>query len=309
MPKLSFQYVRQGKEETLLAFLERRFRYHSAEEWQALIAKGFVKVNGRKRRPGHVLQSRHKIIYEPPPRPEPPVDGRFRVLYEDAHLLVVSKSGNIPTSPSGKYWHNCLVHQLQRTFANPALHAVHRLDRETSGINVFAKSKAVAGLLGGHLRDGTVEKEYTAILRGHLPAAEALVSAPLGDDPQSSVHIKQAVRADGRPSRTRFILRARLPGASLVTLRPYTGRTHQIRVHAAYLGHPVWGDKLYGVPEGDFLGWIDHGARTAENRHLLHASALRFAHPVTQHWLSLYDAPRELLRLFYASAGVGGSST
>ncbi len=309
MPKLSFQYVRQGQEETLIAFLERRFKYHSVAEWQALINKGFVKVNGRKRKPGHILQTRHKIIYEPPPRQEPPVDGHFRVLYEDTHILVVSKSGNIPTSPSGKYWHNSLVHLLQRNFANPHLHAVHRLDRETSGINVFAKGKAVAGLLGGNLRDGSVAKEYTAILQGQLPAGETEVSAPLGDDPHSSVHIKQAVRADGRPSRTRFVLRARLPGASLVTIRPYTGRTHQIRVHAAYLGYPVWGDKLYGVPEAAFLDWIDQGARTSENRQLLHASALHFTHPVTQHKLSLYDAPKGLLALFYASMGGGTSST
>jgi RluA family pseudouridine synthase len=299
MPKLSFQYVRQGPEETLVEFLTRRFRYHSAEEWQELVQKGFVKVNGAHSRPGMVLRTRHKIVYERPPFPEPEVDRRYRVLYEDELLLAVSKSGNMPTSPSGKYWHHCMVHVLQQERGLAELHAVHRLDRETSGVNLFAKSKAVAGALGEDFRAGRVAKRYAAIVRGRFPARSIYVSAPLGEDVAGGVRIKQAVLAQGRPCRTKFVLRARLPQASLLTVTPHTGRTHQIRAHAAYLGHPVWGDKLYGVPEAEFISWVSSGERSARSRQLLHATRLTFTHPRTGAELTVRDSPAPLLRLFF----------
>jgi 23S rRNA pseudouridine1911/1915/1917 synthase len=276
--KLSFQYVRHEHPETLLAFLVRRFQYHAPDEWTARIRSGAVTVNGRQVAPQHVLLTRERIVYVPPPLPEPPVDAEFAVLYEDASLLAVSKSGNIPTSPSGKYWHNCLRHVLQRQLGLPELHAVHRLDRETSGVNLFAKTRQAAAALGRAFAAGTVEKRYAAILRGALPCREILVNAPL-QDAGGEVHIKQAVHPQGRPSLTRFLLRARLPGASLVDVLPETGRTHQIRAHAAFLGLPVWGDRLYGVPTAEFLAWVQDPNRDWSSRHLLHAKSLVFLHP------------------------------
>ncbi len=278
--KLSFQYVRHQQPETLLAFLLRRFRYHTQGEWSERIQSGAVVVNGRRVEASHVLQTRDRIAYIPPMLPEPPVDARFTVLYEDEHILAVSKSGNIPTSPSGKYWHNCLRHVLQRELRLPALYPVHRLDRETSGVNLFAKTRAAAAALGEAFAAGRVHKRYAAILRGYPPAPEWLIQAPLCDG-GGAVHIKQAVHPAGRPSCTRFILRAVLEGACLVDAVPHTGRTHQIRAHAAFLGLPVWGDRLYGAPEAVFLQWIQNPERDLSKRHLLHAKSLRFAHPVS----------------------------
>ena len=298
MPKLSFQYVRQEAVETLSAFLERRFRYHTRAEWESLVAKGFVKVNGKKVSPRHILQTRHKIVYERPPFPEPEVDRRFEILFEDDYLLAVGKSGNIPTSPSGKYWHNCLVHVLKQELGLEWIHAVHRLDRETSGVNLLAKSKDAARILGGDFQRGEVGKTYSAILRGRLPAREIHVSAPLGAATGGAIRIKQAVHANGRDSRTRFRLRAVLPGASLVHALPLTGRTHQIRAHAALLGHPVAGDKLYGVPEEDFLAWVASGERSSETRQLLHSSELRFRHPVTSKLITVRAPDSALMELY-----------
>lgn len=302
MAKLSFQYVRRQEPETLLAFLGRRFRYHSSEEWEELVRKGFVKVNGRTVAPGHLLETRHKIVYERPPFPEPPVDGRFAVLYEDDDIIAVEKSGNIPTSPSGKYWANCLVHVVQKALGLPWVHAVHRLDRETSGVNLLAKSKESARILGKDFQDGAVEKEYAAILVGRLPAREIFVSVPLRNAAGGAIRIKQAVHADGRKATSRFRLRAVLPGASLVRVSPLTGRTHQIRAHAAFMGFPVLGDKLYAVPEADFVEWVRHGERSSERRQLLHSGALGFLHPVTRRRVEVRSSARPLLELFYAGA-------
>ena len=301
MPKLSFQYVRQEAPETLMAFLTRRFRYHTPEEWEALVEKGFLLVDGRRVSPRHVLQTREKIVYERPPFQEPEVDSTFSIVFEDGHLLAVSKSGNIPTSPSGKYWDNCLVHVLKKELGLRALHAVHRLDRETSGLNLFAKTREAAARLGGDFQQGRVAKRYSSILRGHLPAREVFLSAPLLGQPGGTVRIKQAVHPEGRACRTRFRLRAILPGASLVSVRPLTGRTHQIRAHAAFLGHPVWGDKLYGASEAEFLRWVARKDREFGSRQLLHATELEFIHPVTGNPLTLRSPDNGLLELFWAA--------
>ncbi len=295
MPKLSFQYVRQDIAETLLEFLVRRFRYHDARTWEERIAGGHVTVNGRRVAPEHLLETRHRIVYDRPPGPEPDVDARYRVLYEDDQLLAVSKSGNIPTSPSGKYWDNCLVHVLQRERDLPQLRAVHRLDRETSGVNLFAKGRRMARVLGRDFQEGRVQKSYAAILAGHLSPREAFVAAPLRNATRGTVRIRQEACFAGRAAATRFRLRALLPGASLVHAEPVTGRTHQIRAHAALLGHPVWGDKLYGQSDAAFVAWVDQGSRSSAARHLLHARRLGFAHPATGEWMEIGDAEGALV--------------
>lgn len=295
MPKLSFQYVEgpHGRE-TLVQFLSRRFRYHTAEEWTQRVRSGHVTVNGERVAPDFRLRTRHRIVYERPPTREPAVDPRYSVVYEDEELLAVSKSGNMPTSPSGKYWDHCLVHHLQRQRGLPRLHAVHRLDRETSGVNLLAKTRRAARVLGEAFGQGDVEKEYVAVLQGLLPVLEAYVSAPLQEDARSRIRIKQAVHPDGREARTRFTLLAWIAGASLVRVKTLTGRTHQIRAHAHHLGHPVVGDKLYGRPEAEFLEWVGRERSSHDPRHLLHASTLVVRHPATGEPLRLH-APADAL--------------
>ena len=305
MPKLSFQYV-AGKTgaETLLRFLERRFRYHNADEWARLIRGGHVTVNGMTVAPEFQLRTRHKIVYERPPFREPAVDRRYTVLFEDEHLLAVNKSGNMPTSPSGKYWDNCLVHIVQKDRALHRLHAVHRLDRETSGVNLLAKTRKAARILGRDFQTGKVEKTYLAILRGALPSSDVYVSAPLLEDQQGTVRIRQTISPSGRDARTRFELLARLPAASLARAVPLTGRTHQIRAHAHFLGYPVWGDKLYGRTDAEFLDWVQRERSDVHPRHLLHASTLSFRHPLTGQWFTIHAPARVLMDEFLAGADV-----
>lgn len=300
MPKLSFQYVTgpHGRE-TLVDFLARRFRYHDAAEWDELVREGRVSVNGMPARPQHILKTSERVAYERPRSPEPEVDERLTVLFEDDHLIAVDKSGNLPTSPSGKYWDHCLIHLLQRTRGLQRLYAVHRLDRETSGVNVLAKNHHAARALGDDFARGQVAKSYVAVLRGGLEARSAYVSAPLAGDQSGEVRIRQVASLEGRETRTRFTLLARLPRASLVRVEPLTGRTHQIRAHAQVLGHPVWGDKLYGRSDAEFLAWVHLPRNNAEPRQLLHASSLTFRHPVTGSPLTIRSSARQLLDRFY----------
>lgn len=310
MAKLSFQYVRgpQGAE-TLVDFLARRFRYHDAAEWTTLVRDGHVTVDGTVTSPQHALRSGHRILYHPPPKPEPEVDARFAVLFEDEYLIALEKSGNLPTSPSGKYWENCLVHVAQKELRLPRLYAVHRLDRETSGVNLLAKTAEAAGKLGDTFSQGRVDKEYVAVLRGSLATRSVYVSAPLGDDPAGEIRIRQTARRDGRAAVTRFTLLAHLPGASLVRIEPATGRTHQIRVHALLIGHPVWGDKLYGRSDAEFLASVKAPRQKDESRHLLHATRLRFNHPVTAQPIELRSSPKVLLERFYEELGDAGDGS
>ena len=299
MPKLSFQYVRQELTETLLEFLSRRFKYHSVVEWSSRIEAGAVLVNGKAGNAGRLLETRDKIVYLRPPGPEPEVDASYTVLYEDDHLLAVRKSGNIPSTPSGKYWDNCLVHVLQRETGYPVLLATHRLDRETSGINLFAKSKEAARVLGKMFQHGGIEKAYQTVVVGDFPHRDKVVDLPLGGDREGSIRIKQVHDPAGRPAQTAFRLLARLPGASLVEARPITGRTHQIRAHLACLGHPVWGDRLYGGSEEAFIAFVSQSDRNAESRQLLHATRLSFAHPITGDPVIIEDNAGAIMDLFW----------
>ena len=299
MAKMKFQYVQTHHGvETLLEFLTRRFRYHSPEEWQAHVFEGHVQVNGERVLPDHLLATRQTIVYDPPPAPEPPIDERYEVLFEDEVLLAVSKSGNIPTSPSGKYWHNCLVHLLQRERETREIYAVHRLDRETSGVNLFAKTKEVAAKLGDDFFHNRTGKFYTALLAGEMADAEVLVDAPLMGDRSGLVKIKQYARPEGKPSETRFIRREVISGATLVDVEPLTGRTHQIRAHAAHFGHPVLGDLLYGGDEQQFIDWISAPDKDYSRRHLLHATRLTIAHPVSGEPVSFHAPDGVLLEAF-----------
>jgi 23S rRNA pseudouridine1911/1915/1917 synthase len=182
-------------------------------------------------------------------------------------------------------------------------HLVNRLDRETSGVILIAKSAAIAGELGKIWEARAVEKEYLALVHGTVEAEHGIIDAPLGKDLDSSVAIKDCVRSDGAPARTEYWLTQQLSSLhswfevpfsdsqlstltsqtfSLLRIRPYTGRKHQIRIHLAHIGHPIVGDKLYGGDEDLYLALVqnrltdEHRARLILPHHGLHASKLRF---------------------------------
>jgi 23S rRNA pseudouridine1911/1915/1917 synthase len=221
-----------------------------------------------------------------PPRPQrtdvpliAPADFRSWILHEDDQLLVLNKPAQVVCHPSKAGPASSLVGAARIYTGLDTMHLIFRLDRETSGVIVLAKTAAMAARLQKAVERRRVGKSYVAILTGELPAP-VTVDQPLGDDTGSQVFIKTGVTAEGRPSVTRFTPVAAAGGFTLAQVAPESGRKHQIRAHAQWLGFPLVGDKIYGPDERLYLEFIEHGwtpelaAKLLLPRHALHCAEI-----------------------------------
>ncbi len=180
------------------------------------------------------------------------------IVHEDERLLVVNKPGDVVCHPSKAGPWSSLVGAAREYTGLPTMHLVFRLDRETSGIVVLAKDAKMASRLQVAMQERKIAKAYLAILTGDL-AEPVTVDQPLGDDVSSPVFVKSCVRADGQASVTHFTPLATGGGFTLARVVTGTGRKHQIRAHAQWLGHMMVGDKIYGPDARCYLEFIDHG--------------------------------------------------
>lgn len=216
-----------------------------------------------------------------------PAELRDWILFEDDSLLVVNKPAHVLCHPSKRGPASSLIGAARLHTGLDRLHMPSRLDRETSGAVIFAKNPELGSLLQRAVQRGHAEKRYTAILSGHL-AKEVRVDAPLDRAPGALFRLRMGVVAGGAPSITTFTPLEHRGGYTLAFVRPETGRLHQIRAHAAHIGHPIAGDKLYGPDETLFLEFIEQGwtARLAAalplDRQALHAAFLAIQTPIAR---------------------------
>jgi 23S rRNA pseudouridine1911/1915/1917 synthase len=249
---------------------------------QRWIAAGCVQVDGKKVKPSHRVAPAEEILVTPPP-PEvstlKPEAIPLSILYEDDHLLVVDKPSGLVVHPAPGHPTGTLVNallgrggRLSGVAGDFKPGIVHRLDKDTSGLILVAKDDETHRALSGQFASGKVEKVYWALVKGSVAQDEGTIEAAIGR--HRFQRQQMAVREDtGRQAITRYKVLKRLKGATLLELYPKTGRTHQLRVHLAHLGHPILGDTRYGIKAG-------------LPRQFLHAHRLKFLHPAKNRWLT-----------------------
>ena len=275
--------------ERLDVFIARSLPELTRSRVRRLIDEGLVTIDGRRpAKAGVALEAGRRVAVTLPP-PEPPELQPeaipLRIVYEDADLLVIDKPAGLTVHPAPGHAAHTLVNALLAYCpelagvggeGRPGI--VHRIDKDTSGLILVAKNDAAHASLARQLKARQVEKTYLALVRGRPDPPEGAIDAPVGRHPKQRK--KQAVVEGGRAARTRYRVLRALDGYSLLEVRPETGRTHQIRVHLASIGHPVAGDALYG-----------RGATPPSlRRQFLHAHRLAFSHPRTGARLEL-EAP------------------
>lgn len=298
--------VEPGESERLDRWLADRVRL-SRSRIAALIDEGRVRVNGETVKKSHVPEAGDEVEVRIPSRPPVRVEPEpipIRIVWQDEDLAVVEKPAGLVVHPAPGHETgtlvNALLHHLDRVSSvggdrRPGI--VHRLDRETSGLLVVAKTDEAHRSLQAALARRRVRRGYVAAAWGHLDRDELTVDRPLGRDPRNRK--KMAVVEGGKRAVTHLRRVERWHSADLLAVRLETGRTHQIRVHLRHLGHPVVNDEVYGPRwEKGFLGaggrWAEELARRA-GRLFLHAARLAFRHPRTGERLSFSsDLPEPL---------------
>jgi len=224
---------------------------------QRLIEDGRLTIAGRPVKSNTVLEAGTNLELDIPDRAVAtiePEDVSLRVVYEDADVLIIDKPSGLITHPAPGHSSGTLVNAL---LARGGIEAygtvagedrpgiVHRLDRDTSGLIVIARNDRAQSALMAQLKARRVKKTYLALVQGAVPAENGRIEAPIGRDPRH--YSRMSVIAGGRPSVTGYHVRERLPGWSLLEVDLMTGRTHQIRVHLASIGHPIAGDPVYAT--------------------------------------------------------------
>jgi 23S rRNA pseudouridine1911/1915/1917 synthase len=283
-------------------FMAAWIRWRDRDDVLARIEAGRTRVNGVRATAEAplVVGDVVTLAVDPPAEWKVDVDLPIDVLHEEDDFVVLNKAAGTVVHPVGKFVSDTLMNALFARYKRPdgSLAAtpmvVHRLDRRTSGVLVIAKHEDARRKLGAAFEGREVRKEYFALVRGAVADDDREIALPIGPDDRGLNRTLMAIREDGKPASTRVLVEERFPGASAVRCFPVTGRTHQIRLHLAAVGHAIWCDPLYG-PDADPTHPGDVPPATAAalglrdaspdavvlERLALHASRLEFPHPRT----------------------------
>lgn len=279
MEKFNFNVEESNDNQRIDVYLSSKFTDISRSYIQELIKKKSAIVNGKIVKSNHKLKVGDNITFEFPDNEELKVDAEdipLDIVYEDSDIIVVNKQQGMVVHPapgnySGTLVNALLYHCNDLSGINGVLRPgiVHRIDKDTSGVIVVAKNDAAHKKLAYQLKEHSMNRVYKALVEGIIKEDEGIVDKPLGRHPVE--RIKIAVVKDGRRAVTHYKVIERYKNNTLVECKLETGRTHQIRVHMAYIGHPLVGDPVYGYKKQRFN----------LNGQMLHAQKLGFVHPRT----------------------------
>ncbi len=253
---------------------------------------GQLLVNGESVTVRAVLKQGDKVtVVFPPEERGDGIQARkipLHIVYEDDHLLVINKQANLPTIPSRYHPEyslaNAVMYHYDKWEIPTTFHAVNRLDRDTTGLLIVAKHRYAHDLFTKEQRAGKIKRVYVAIVHGHIEQKAGVINAAIGRKEDSIV--EREVRLDGQEAITHYKVMQHLKEETVVQLSLETGRTHQIRVHMASMGHPLLGDDLYG------------GSMDKIKRQALHSWRLKFFHPILKEEMSFsVDPPKDMSTL------------
>jgi 23S rRNA pseudouridine1911/1915/1917 synthase len=255
----------------------------SRNQAATFIANGCVTVDGRREKASYRLNAGESVRLDRPVITERTISGEsidLKIAYEDDDLLVVDKPAGMVVHPAPGNWSGTLVNallgrggQLADTGDPVRAGIVHRLDKETSGLLLVAKNERAHRILGAALSARKIVRRYAVMSWGHLESDKLMIDKPVARDPKDRK--RMAVVSTGKSARTEVTRLARFPSTDFLRAHLYSGRTHQIRVHLASVGHPVVGDDVYGGSGGRRTMGLP------PRRHFLHAAWLRLIHPAT----------------------------
>lgn len=265
---------------------------------QRLIRDGDVTVDGKAAKPGQTVTEGQDVIVFVPPSPPPVIQPealQLDVRYEDDDVIVINKPRGMVVHPAPGHETGTLVNallaysdDLSAVAGSDRPGIVHRLDKDTTGLILVAKNDAAHRTLSAELKKRLIDRHYLAVVHGVPEKETAIIEAPIGRHPIDRQ--RMMVTGDGRPAWTKYWLLEKFDTAfSLLELKLFTGRTHQIRVHMAYLGHPILGDRQYGPRQ------VPRGLEILEGQ-ALHAYYLSFTHPRTRERISITCPPPDDFR-------------
>lgn len=273
-------------EMSVTAYLAARFTYLSERVWSDLVQEGRISCNGRCCEVTTIVHPGDSVSCQLPDFKAPVVNFDYSIVYEDEWLLAINKPPGLRVHSSGKFINANLMYHLRHLHQPPypETNLINRLDADTSGLVLLARDKVVLSQLMRQFAEGQVVKEYLAVVTGRPSPAQGTINLPIGQVQDARVPRFGVDSSQGKEAVTHYrTLRHLTEHFTLLELKPETGRTHQLRVHMAAIGHPIAGDALYTMNDNDYLDWrLNPNKQTPLQGQALHSHRLQFVHPVGQ---------------------------
>ena len=294
--------------QTVVEYYSQKYRHSSPQEWRARINSGQILLNGQPTTTTTILQTKDQLAYYREPWIEPEVPLQFDLLYEDPELLLINKPSGLPVLPGGGFLEHTLLWQLKKHYPQDPPVPIHRLGRGTSGLILLARSQFAKSHLAQQMRDSTLKKEnehvnkvYRVLVSGNSIPNCLSITQPIGKIAHPVLGYIYGATTQGKHARSECQVIERYPNCTLLEVKIFTGRPHQIRIHLAAAGYPLLGDPLYVA--GGIFAEISPGQKQipvpGDCGYYLHAYRLSFIHPRTLQPMSFTcTLPREWQQFF-----------